>query len=212
MTKKIGFTMPYSRKYARKIKKARKIIKQIADIRKPDYIQMSMTDPDAGVEIYEGLDPNRNVSNREIRKIKKYEKTVGQINELDNKAERARGHGKRVIEVGYPSPLNQNDSIAASKAWDTMKSGYMNRSQFTPEYNKKEYDSEKHEFYYDIHKNKMSYVPTDDGEVPIKGFKENLKKWQLPPAEVYNMTPNVSDEEATKVRAKFDKTYMKGNR
>tara|TARA_R110002051_G_scaffold10591_1_gene40020 strand:- start:428 stop:787 length:360 start_codon:yes stop_codon:yes gene_type:complete len=116
-------------------------------------------------------------------------------------------------KIGFTMPhLQNNDSIAASKAWNTMKSGYMNRSQFTPEYNKKEYDSEKHEFYYDTHKNKMSYVPTDDGEVPIKGFKENLKKWQLPPAEVYNMTPNVSDEEATKVRAKFDKTYMKGNR
>jgi len=174
------------------------------------------------------------------------------------------------------SPLNQNDSIAASKAWNTMKSGYMNRPQFTPEYNKKEYDREKHEFYYNTEKKKMSYIPTDDGEVPMEGFKENLKKWQLPPLnrksplnqngesvgwgtlgkvkltpeqikkvnnydpgfykqltpeqikkvnnydppskgfykpeKVYNMTPNVPEEEAAKVREKFDKTYMKGNK
>ena len=79
------------------------------------------------------------------------------------------------------SPLNQNDSIAAVKAWDKMKSGYMNRSQFTPEYNKKEYDREKHEFYYNTEKKKMRLIPTDDGEIPLEGFKEGLKKWQLPP-------------------------------
>tara|TARA_R110000744_G_scaffold338676_1_gene443932 strand:- start:261 stop:644 length:384 start_codon:yes stop_codon:yes gene_type:complete len=118
-------------------------------------------------------------------------------------------------KIGFimpPSPLNQNDSIAASKAWNTMKSGYMNRSQFTPEYNKKEYDREKHEFYYNTDKKKMKYIPTDDGEVPMKGFKENLKKWQLPPAEVYNMTPDASKSESQEVRNKFDKTYMKRNK
>ena len=116
-------------------------------------------------------------------------------------------------KIGFTMPhLQNNDSIAASKAWNTMKSGYMNRSQFTPEYNKKEYDSEKHEFYYDTHKKKMKYIPTDDGEVPMKGFKENLKKWQLPPAEVYNMTPNASKSESQEVRNKFDKTYMKRNK
>ena len=79
------------------------------------------------------------------------------------------------------SPLNQNDSIAAVKAWDKMKSGYMNRSQFTPEYNKKEYDREKNEFYYNIEKKKMRLIPTDDGEVQDVDFKNKLKKWQLPP-------------------------------
>jgi len=79
------------------------------------------------------------------------------------------------------SPLNQNDSIAAVKAWDKMKSGYMNRSQFTPEYNKKEYDREKNEFYYDIQKKKMRLIPTDDGEVQDEGFKSKLKSYQLPP-------------------------------
>ena len=79
------------------------------------------------------------------------------------------------------SPLNQNDSIAAVKAWDKMKSGYMNRSQFTPEYNKKEYDREKNEFYYNTEKKKMRLIPTDDGEVQDEGFKSKLKKWQLAP-------------------------------
>jgi len=110
------------------------------------------------------------------------------------------------------SPLNQNDSIAASKAWDKMKSGYMNRSQYTPEYNKKEYDREKHEFYYNIEKKKMRLIPTDDAERQDKDFKNKLKKWQLPPVEVYNMTPNASESESQEVRNKFDKTYMKGNR
>jgi len=100
-----------------------------------------------------------------------------------------------------------------------MKSGYMNRSQYTPEYNKKEYDREKHEFYYNIEKKKMRLIPTDDGEVQDVGFKSNLKKWQLPPLDrksplnqnekVYNMTPNVSEKEAAGVREKFDRTYMK---
>ena len=79
------------------------------------------------------------------------------------------------------SPLNQNDSIAAIKAWDKMKSSYMNRSQFTPEYNKKEYDREKNEFYYNIEKKKMRLIPTDDGEIQDVDFKNKLKKWQLPP-------------------------------
>ena len=79
------------------------------------------------------------------------------------------------------SPLNQNDSIAAVKAWDKMKSGYMNRSQFTPEYNKKEYNREKNEFYYNTEKKKMRLIPTDDGEVQDEGFKSKLKKWQLAP-------------------------------
>ena len=112
------------------------------------------------------------------------------------------------------SPLNQNDSIAAVKAWDKMKSGYMNRSQFTPEYNKKEYDREKHEFYYNTEKKKMRLIPTDDGEVQDENFKSKLKKWQLSPLnqneEVYNMTPNATKAESKAVRDKFDATYMKG--
>jgi hypothetical protein len=79
------------------------------------------------------------------------------------------------------SPLNQNDSIAASKAWDNFKSGYMNRSQFTPEYNKKEYNREKNEFYYNTEKKKMRLIPTDDAEKQDQSFKNKLKKWQLPP-------------------------------
>jgi hypothetical protein len=88
------------------------------------------------------------------------------------------------------SPLNQNDSIAATKAWNNMKSGYMNRKfkgnderlgPITPEENLAEWNMEKNEFYYDTNRNKLRLVPTDDGEIPIEGFKKGLKKWQLPP-------------------------------
>tara|TARA_R100000322_G_scaffold158079_1_gene118355 strand:- start:117 stop:488 length:372 start_codon:yes stop_codon:yes gene_type:complete len=76
----------------------------------------------------------------------------------------------------------ENDSIAATKAWNNFKSGYMNRTNKTSEENLAEYNREKNEFYYDTEKNKLRLVPTDDGEIPIQGFKENLKDWQLPPA------------------------------
>jgi len=126
-------------------------------------------------------------------------------------------------KIGFTMPhLQNNDSIAASKAWNKFKSGYMNRTHkfkgrknerpLTAEENLAEYNREKHEFYYDTHKNKMSYIPTDDAERQDESFKSNLKKWQLPPMEVYNMTPNASESESLKVRNKFDKTYMKGNR
>jgi len=107
------------------------------------------------------------------------------------------------------SPLNQNDSIAASKAWDKMKSGYMNRPQFTPEYNKKEYDREKHEFYYNTEKKKMRLIPTDDGEVQDVDFKNNLKKWQLPPlnrrSPLNQNEKEVSDKRKTRLAEKVNK-------
>ena len=83
----------------------------------------------------------------------------------------------------------ENDSIAASKAWKNFKAGYMNRKThpatgkpITAEENLAEYNREKNEFYYDTERNKLRFIPTDDGEIPIQGFKENLKDWQLPPA------------------------------
>ena len=59
--------------------------------------------------------------------------------------------------------------------------GRKNERPLTTEENLAEYNREKHEFYYSPKERKLTYIPTDDGEVPIKGFKENLKKWQLPP-------------------------------
>ena len=82
--------------------------------------------------------------------------------------------------LGFSMP-HSTDSIAASKAWNKFKSGYMNRSQFTPEYNKKEYDREKNEFYYNTEKKKMRLIPTDDAERQNEDFKSKLKKWQLAP-------------------------------
>ena len=111
---------------------------------------------------------------------------------------------------------SSNDSISAGKAWQKMKSGYLKKPG-----GEKEWNIEKNEFYYDTDKKKLKLVPTDDGEIPIKGFKSNLKKWQLPPErhtskstdeeEVYNMTPNATEEESKAVRDKFDRTYMKSN-
>ena len=69
-----------------------------------------------------------------------------------------------------------NDSIAAVKAWDKMKSGYLKKPGGENEWN-----MEKNEFYYDTKKSKMRLIPTDDGEVQDEDFKSKLKKWQLPP-------------------------------
>ncbi len=94
------------------------------------------------------------------------------------------------------SPLWQNkqinkDSVAAVNAWNKMKSGYMNRTHkfkgrpnerpLSAEENLAEWNMEKNEFYYDTNRNKLRLIPTDDGEIPIKGFKEGLNKWQLAP-------------------------------
>jgi hypothetical protein len=89
------------------------------------------------------------------------------------------------------SPLWQNkqinkDSVAATNAWNKRKAEYMNRKEhmgkpISAEENLAEWNREKNEFYYDTQRNKLRLVPTDDGEIPIKGFKEGLNKWQLPP-------------------------------
>ena len=69
-----------------------------------------------------------------------------------------------------------NDSIASVKAWDKMKSEYLKKPGGEDEWNR-----EKNEFYYDTDRSKLRLVPTDDGEIPLEGFKEGLKKYQLPP-------------------------------
>tara|TARA_R100000742_G_C4209398_1_gene36205 strand:+ start:39 stop:596 length:558 start_codon:yes stop_codon:yes gene_type:complete len=69
-----------------------------------------------------------------------------------------------------------NDSIAAVKAWDKMKSGYLKKPGGENEWN-----MEKNEFYYDTNKSKMRLIPTDDGEVQDEDFKSKLKSYQLPP-------------------------------
>ena len=87
--------------------------------------------------------------------------------------------------LGFSMP-HSTDSIAASKAWNKFKSGYMDRKQhmgkpITAEQNLAEYNREKNEFYYNTEKKKMRLIPTDDGEVQDEGFKSKLKKWQLAP-------------------------------
>jgi hypothetical protein len=126
------------------------------------------------------------------------------------------------------SPLNQNDSIAAVKAFKLDTENYMKREfkgnnprlgPITPEQNAAEAKSEQSGKYYNIEEKRLKLIPTDDAEVQDVDFKNKLKKWQLPPLDrrsplnqnekVYNMTPNVSEEEAAGVREKFDRTYMK---
>ena len=121
------------------------------------------------------------------RKSFKAEKTLDQV-ETGRSGIRPNKSALNMLGIQPKSPLNQNDSIAAVKAWDKFKSGYMNRTThpatgkpIDSTYNKKEYDMEKNEFYYDTDRNKLRLVPTDDGEIPIEGFKKGLKKWQLPP-------------------------------
>ena len=146
------------------------------------------------------------------------------IRKLSNKAYNTEGatEGMQGQAMGFimpHSPLNQNDSIAASKAWNKFKSGYMDRKQhmgkpITAEQNLAEYNREKNEFYYDTQRKKLRLIPTDDGEVQDESFKSKLKKWQFSPLnqneEVYNMTPNATEAESKAVRDKFDATYMKG--
>jgi len=78
---------------------------------------------------------------------------------------------------------HNTDSIAASKAWNKFKSGYMNRKQhkgkpITAEQNLAEYNRERNEFYYDTQRKKLRLIPTDDGEVQDRS---GIKKYQLAP-------------------------------
>ena len=98
--------------------------------------------------------------------------------------------------ISRKSPLKdmteqENDSIAAVKAWDTFKSGYMNRTHkfkgrpnerpLSTEENQAEYDREKNEFYYDSDKEEIRLIPTDDAERQDEDFLKKLKSYQLPP-------------------------------
>ena len=97
------------------------------------------------------------------------------------------------------SPLNQNDSIAASKAWQNFKQGYAKVGKVETG----EYDREKHEFYYDTNKKKLRLIPTDDAERQDKDFKSNLKKWQLSP--LNQNEKEVSDKRKTRLAEKVNK-------
>ena len=103
------------------------------------------------------------------------------------------------------SPLNQNDSIAASKAWQNFKQGYAKAGKVETG----EYDREKHEFYYDTNRKKLRLVPTDDAERQDEGFKGNLKKWQLPPLDrkspLNQNEKEVSDKRKTRLAEKVNK-------
>jgi len=84
----------------------------------------------------------------------------------------------------------ETDSINAVNAFSKMKNDYMSRKfkgnderlgPITPEQNQKEFDREKHEFYYNTTENKMKMIPTDDGEQRIPSFMNKLESYQLAP-------------------------------
>jgi len=88
------------------------------------------------------------------------------------------------------SPLNQNDSIAAVKAFKLDTENYMKREfkgnnprlgPITPEQNAAEAKSEQSGKYYNIEEKRLKLIPTDDAEVQDVDFKNKLKKWQLSP-------------------------------
>jgi hypothetical protein len=84
----------------------------------------------------------------------------------------------------------------AKKAWDKFSKGYTDRKvkfegrpnerPLTHEENIKERNRESHEFYYDTSGKrfadyKIKGIPTNDADLPVKGFKEKLKPWQISP-------------------------------
>ncbi len=88
------------------------------------------------------------------------------------------------------SPLNQNDSIAASKAWKIDTENYRKRKfrgnnpklgPITPKENERERIGEQSTKYYDIKEQRLKLIPTDDAERQDQEFKSKLKKWQLSP-------------------------------
>ena len=131
------------------------------------------------------------------------------IRKLSNKAYNTEGatEGMQMGFIMPHSPLNQNDSIAASKAWNKFKSGYMDRKQhmgkpITAEQNLAEYNREKNEFYYDTQRKKLRLIPTDDGEVQDESFKSKLKKWQFSP--LNQNEKKVSDKRKTRLAKKIN--------
>jgi len=79
---------------------------------------------------------------------------------------------------------SSNDSIAAGKAWQKMKAGYLKKPG-----GQKEWNMEKNEFYYDTDKNKLRLIPTDDGEIQDESFKSKLKSWQKAPSRETSKIP-----------------------
>jgi len=135
------------------------------------------------------------------RKRKKLDKTLGQLEGLK---EGTRKHHRKMFKAEKTldqvrtgksgirptkSPLKQeNDSIAAAKAWKDFRKSYMERKfkgnderlgPITASENEAEYDREKNEFYYDTEKKKLRLIPTDDGEQRIM---DGIQKWQLAPS------------------------------
>ena len=123
--------------------------------------------------------------------ITKHERRIDKLRGKQRKETIKQERNMPEAKIGWnmgTSPLNQNDSIASVKAWDTFKSGYMNRTHkfkgranerpLSTKENQAEYDREKHEFYYSPKKGKITYIPTDDGEVQDRS---GIEKYQLAP-------------------------------
>jgi hypothetical protein len=112
------------------------------------------------------------------------------------------------------SPLNQNDSIAAVKAFKLDTENYMKREfkgnnprlgPITPEQNAAEAKSEQSGKYYNIEEKRLKLIPTDDAEVQDVDFKNKLKKWQLPPLD--RKSPLNQGHENPKHGSSYIETY-----
>jgi hypothetical protein len=135
--------------------------------------------------------PDRKLSSREIaRKRKKLDKTLGQLEGLK---EGTRKHHRKMfkaektldqVQTGYSgirpnkSAFNRNevakDSLGENEAWARWEKGYMDRTHkfkgtkferpVTPEENRKEMETERHEFKYDKQTGQIRLKKTDDAE------------------------------------------------
>jgi hypothetical protein len=120
---------------------------------------------------------------KHYRKMFKAEKTLDQLQTGKSGIRPTKGFFEPA------SPLKQeNDSIAAAKAWKDFRKSYMDRKfkgnderlgPITATENEDEYNREKNEFYYDIKSKKLKLIPTDDGEVQNRS---GIQKWQLAPS------------------------------
>ena len=134
-----------------------------------------------------GTDMDIEIHERRIEKLrgKQRKETIKQER---NMPEGTFGH---VLGFIMPhSPLNQNDSIAAAKAFKLDKENYMKREfrgndprfgPITSEQNAAEAKAEQSTKYFDLNLQKLKLIPTDDGEQEIKGFRESKQKWQFAP-------------------------------
>ena len=93
--------------------------------------------------------------------------------------------GAKPVDLGT---VKLSDEGRATKGFRDEFGNYMGREfkgnderlgRITPQQNFQEAMRELPEKYFDLEKNKLRYVPTDDAEMPDEEFKSKLKPYQL---------------------------------